>query len=67
MKNKFEYYGEIEVILDSITMQKITLPFVFQHKHMLTRDKVKQNALDSLHEQSSVLGIDSITYKWRLL
>lgn len=62
-----EYTGKIECITDTHSMRTVTLPFRFEHKMMLTRNEVKKEALNVLHEQAVIYGISSIKYKWRVL
>jgi hypothetical protein len=62
-----EYTGTIEVIVDPHTMATQSHPFVFKTKHILGRVEVKKEAINALHEQVMVYGVQGIRYDWRVL
>lgn len=62
-----EYYGTIEVLTDTHSMISTPLDFRFSHKNTLTREKVKLEAINSLHDQTTIFGVSSITYKWKIV
>lgn len=58
----YKYTGILEIILSSYDMSKAAVPFTFYDNQSLTRDLVKERAIDSVKDGRVFCGVSAMTY-----
>lgn len=65
--SKIQYSGKLEIIIDKSTLETMLVPFSFASKHVLTSDKVKNEAMNNLAQCYVYYGVSSIEYDYKFL
>lgn len=58
----YKYTGVLEIIISSYDMSKAAVPFTFYDRQSLTRDSVKERAIDTIADGRIFYGVSAMTY-----